>query len=45
MKFAKRSVVTETSGRRRAKPRTYDSTSTESFAHPERGWLRGSVSS
>ena len=45
MKFAKRSVVTATSGRRRENPRTYPSTSAESFAQPLRGEWRGSTSS
>ena len=35
--LAKRSTATATSGRRRAKPRTYPSTSTASFAKPPLG--------
>lgn len=41
--LANRSTVTDTSGRRRAKPRTYPSTSTASLAKPPLGRDLGAV--
>ncbi len=45
MMLAKRSSATATSGLRRVKPRTYPSTSRQSFAHPVRGGVDAVVSS
>ncbi len=43
--LAARSMVISTSGRRRANPRTYPSTSKTSLAKPERGIRCGAMSS
>ena len=43
--LARRSMVISTSGRRREKPRTYPSTSTESLPKPVRGRVFGFMSS
>ena len=45
IRLASRSVLTSTSGRRRARPRTYASISIESLPNPVRGDTRGDISS